>query len=147
MKSQNGIMLLHLVCYWPNFHVNIKFYAVCYYADVSKCCLRCFSFTFYLFVCVCVFWGGLGGRIHVLLQYELVLTTLLVIFGPPTYFFHTGYQFGTCTPSETNCLKYWAVSVIFLHLDLFIFLVYNEYVNLYVAMFYLFVIVNVKKFE
>lgn len=105
-------------------------------------------FFYFLFVCVCVcFLGGLGWRIHVLLQYELVLTTLLVIFGPPTYFFHTGYQFGTCTTSETNCLKYWAVSVIFLHLDLFIFLVYNEYVNLYVAMFYLFVIVNVKKFE
>ena len=65
-------------------------------------------FFYFLFVCVCVcvFFLGLGGRrIHVLLQYELVLTTLLVIFGNPIYFYHTGHQFGTFIPLKRIALN------------------------------------------
>ena len=138
MKSQNGIMLLHLVCYWPNFHVNIKFYAVCYYADISKCCLRCFSFTFYLFVCVCVFLGVGGKEDSCITSIWTGFKNSACFFWAPNLLLSHRPPIWCIYPSETNCLKYWAVSVIFLHLDLFVFLVYNEYINLYVAVFYLF---------
>ena len=106
-------------------------------------------FFYFLFVCVCVcVFFGVGGK------EDSCITSiwtgfnnsacyfwdpnLLLSHWPPIWYIY---------PSETNCLKYWAVSVIFLHLDLFVFLVYNEYINLYVAVFYLFIIVNVKKLE
>ena len=63
-------------------------------------------FFYFLFVCVCVcfFWGwGEGGFMYYFNM--MVLTTLLVIFGTPIYFYHTGHQFGTFIPLKRIALN------------------------------------------